>query len=176
MYEVELKVPADLVRVRERLETLDAELRGTVEQADTYFDHPDRSFAETDEALRVRRADDSAVLTYKGPKVEVASKTRQELQTAVDDPETTEALLEALGFEPVGTVEKRRERYTLHGYQVSLDAVDGVGEFVEVETAGSEAEIESLREGAEWVLQQLGLDAADQVRESYLELLLDVRE
>lgn len=176
MYEVELKVPADLGAVRDRLEALDADARGTVEQVDTYLDHPARSFAQTDEALRVRRAGDAAVLTYKGPKVDAGSKTRRELETGVDDAGAAEAVLEALGFEPVARVEKRRERYSLDGFAVTLDTVEAVGEFVEVEAEGEEAEIDELRAGAEAVLERLGLDPGDQIRTSYLELLLDASE
>jgi len=55
MYEVEVKVPADLDAVRERLADAGAGRVATVAQADTYFDAPHREFAETDEALRVRR-------------------------------------------------------------------------------------------------------------------------
>lgn len=176
MYEVEVKVPADLDAVRGRLQALDAEARGTVEQADTYYDHPDRSFAETDEALRVRRAGDSAVLTYKGPKVDATSKTRRELETAIANPEAAEALLQALDFDPVATVEKRRERYALDGYTVTLDTVENVGEFVEVEAAGQAADIDELRTGANAVLERIGLDPDDGVRAAYLELLLDASE
>lgn len=173
MYEVEVKVPADLAAVRGRLEALDAEACGTVEQSDTYYDHPARSFAQTDEALRIRREDGRAALTYKGPKVDGASKTRRELETGITDAEAARAVLEALDFEPVADVRKTRDRYELDGYVVTLDAVDGVGEFVEVEAEGEETDIEELRAGAEAVLERLGLDAADQVRASYLELLLN---
>jgi adenylate cyclase class 2 len=173
MYEVEVKVPAALEAVRERLEALDADPRGTVEQTDTYFDHPARSFAETDEALRVRREGDRSMLTYKGPKVDAASKTRRELETAIEVPQAVEGILQAMDFEPVAEVRKTRARYALDGYTVTLDAVDGVGEFVEVEAAGEEAEIDELRAGAESVLERLGLDPADGVRASYLELLLN---
>jgi len=54
MYEVEVKVPADLEAVRDRLEALEATPRGAVVQVDTYYDAPHREFAETDEALRIR--------------------------------------------------------------------------------------------------------------------------
>ncbi len=176
MYEVEVKVPADLDRVRRRLESLDAEPQGSTEQTDTYFDHPDRAFAETDEALRIRRTDSDATLTYKGPKVDDRSKTREELQTAIEDPGVATQLLEALGFEPVAVVEKRRERFLLDGVTVTLDVVSGVGEFVEAERSGERSELEELRREVEAVLERLGLDPGDQVRRSYLELLLDTQE
>lgn len=176
MYEVEVKVPADLASVRARLEHLGADRRGTTEQVDTYYDHPVRSFAATDEALRVRREDGRAALTYKGPKVDAASKTRREAETDIDDPDAADELLRGVGFEPAGEVRKTRVRFAIDDYTVTLDAVEGLGEFVEVEAAGAEAAIESLREGAYDLLERLGLDPSEQVRASYLELLRDARE
>ncbi|MFW5964707.1 MAG: class IV adenylate cyclase [Natronomonas sp.] len=175
MYEVELKVRAEHAPVRERLSELGAEPLGTVEQADTYYDHPVREFAETDEAFRIRRETHDEVaetrVTYKGPLVEAASKTREELETGVDDGDAMAGIVESLGFEPAATVEKRRERFAYGGYTVTLDSVVGLDEYVEVET---EAEtVEPARKGAEELLSELGLDAADQIRTSYLGLLLD---
>ena len=180
MYEVEVKVPADLERVRSRLTALEATEVGRVMQADTYYDAPHRSFPETDEALRLRvesrpnEADEETRITYKGPLLDTDSKSREEFETAVGDGETMDAVLTNLGFEPVATVRKERERFDLEGYTVTLDAVDDVGEFVEVETeVDREADLESAREGAFGVLERLGLDPDDQRRTSYLELLLD---
>lgn len=180
MYEVEVKVPADHGPVRERLTRLDAEPLGTVHQHDVYYDHPTRSFAETDEALRLRRestVDEAgtveATLTYKGPLVDDASKTREEVETGVVDGEALDAVLRAVGFEPAATVEKERTRYALDGYTVALDAVAGLGRFVEVEAEGEEAEVAELREGAFDICERLGLDPDDSTRASYLAMLLD---
>ena len=48
MYEVEIKVPAELDGVRDRLRAVDAERIGARRQRDTYYDAPHREFAETD--------------------------------------------------------------------------------------------------------------------------------
>jgi adenylate cyclase class 2 len=177
MYEVELKVRASHRAVRERLDALGAEGLGTVTQTDTYYDAPHRDFAETDEALRIRREehpDGSATrLTYKGPLVEAASKTRREAETAVDDAEALAAVLDGLGFTPAAVVEKERDRYALDGYAVTLDTVDGLGEFVEIDREASESAVETVREGAVERLRDLGLDPDDQIRTSYLGLLLN---
>jgi adenylate cyclase class 2 len=173
MYEVEVKVRADHGRVGEALTAAGAECVGTVTQVDTYYDHPVRDFAETDEALRLRRETDGeeeSVVTYKGPLVEAASKTRREVETGVESGDDLDTVLEAVGFEHAAVVEKERTRYELSGYTVSLDSVAGLGEFVEVET---EAEtVEPAREGAFEVLERLGLDPDEQIRTSYLGLLL----
>ncbi|WP_254809958.1 class IV adenylate cyclase [Natronosalvus amylolyticus] len=178
MYEVELKVEAVLETVRRQLEVEGATKQGTVTQEDTYYDAPHRSFSETDEALRIRRelTDETAEsrVTYKGPLLDNESKTRAEHETGVEDGETMDDVLCALGFEPVATVYKERERYALEGYTVTLDAVDDVGEYVEIEAeTESMEEIESVRMGAKRVLERLDLDPETQLRTSYLELLLE---
>jgi adenylate cyclase class 2 len=159
VYEVELKVQADHDAVREALEELDAEAIGTVEQADVYYDAPQRDFAETDEALRLRTerdrdgpgaADDgtatvrntdesppdstTGVLTYKGPLVDEESKTRREIESPVVDADGIDDVLNAVGFDVAATVEKHRERYRIDDVVVMLDSIAELGEFVEVET------------------------------------------
>ncbi|WP_430504838.1 class IV adenylate cyclase [Haloparvum sp. PAK95] len=186
MYEVELKVRADLDRVERRLEELDAADRGAKRQVDTYYDAPHRDFAETDEALRIRETtplsgegeeddsdhDASTSLTYKGPLVEAASKTREEHETTVADPAEARAIFDGLGFEPAAEVRKERHFYELDGYTVTLDDVEGAGRFVEVEREADAESLEAVRRGAADVLERLGLDAADQIRTSYLGLIL----
>lgn len=182
MYEVELKVRAAHDDLRERLREIGATPVGRIRQADTYYDAPHRDFATTDEALRIRREeridDDSAwgpdhsttKVTYKGPLVEAESKTREEFETGVDEGETLDSILRRLGFDPVATVEKTRERYEHDGYTVALDEVAGLGEFVEVET---EAEVvEPAREGAVRLLSTLDVDPDRHVTTSYLGMLL----
>jgi adenylate cyclase class 2 len=180
MYEVELKVRASHDAVRDRLDALGAERTGTVTQVDTYYDAPHRDFAETDEALRIRReecGDESTTrITYKGPLVEAASKTRQEIETGVADPDRFDDMLAALGFSPAAVVEKERERYALDGYTVTLDTVAGLGEFVEIEREAAETAVEATREGAVSHLRDLGLDPDDQIRTSYLGLLINSSE
>ncbi|QLC32663.1 class IV adenylate cyclase [Halarchaeum sp. CBA1220] len=177
MYEVEVKVPADHGDVRDALESVGAAERGTVEQADTYYDAPHRDFAETDEALRVRRVreagaeDADARITYKGPKVDSESKAREEIETGVADGADAGALFEALGFAPAATVRKTRTYYDYEEYTVVLDDVEGLGQFVEVERESED--VASAREGAFDVLRRLGLDPDDQIRTSYLGLLLE---
>jgi adenylate cyclase class 2 len=187
MYEVEVKVPADHEAVRARLEELGAERVGHVMQRDTYYDAPHRAFAETDEALRIRReagvpedggaqtADEADLtrVTYKGPLVENESKTRAEFETDVGDDRAMREILERLGFEPAAVVEKERERFAFAGYVVTLDRVSDLGEFVEVEREAGPYGIETVRDGAYDVLRELGLDPGRQIRTSYLGLLLE---
>ena len=79
--EVELKFAvADAVAVREKLNQLGAEFLAPVIQTDNYYAHPARDFAATDEALRIRRVGTASYLTYKGPKIDQMTKTREETE------------------------------------------------------------------------------------------------
>lgn len=178
MYEVELKFPADHETLRERLTEVGATARGTVVQRDTYYDAPHREFATTDEALRIRRVErDEGVesrITYKGPLVDDASKTRREHETGVDDDGSLAAALEALGFEPAATVTKRRESFSLDGVTVTLDDVEEAGQFVELEADGDvpESAVDRVRETVTETARSLGLDPDESVQTSYLEMVL----
>lgn len=114
----------------------------------------------------------TATLTYKGPLVDDVSKTREEVETGIADPDATDAILRSVGFEPAADVEKERERFACEGYTVSLDRVTSLGEFVEIEAEGDEPEVAALREGAFDLCRRLGLDPDETIRASYLSLLL----
>lgn len=173
MIEVEVKVPADHDEVGERLREIGAVRVGGRTQRDVYYSAPHRDFMETDEALRVRQEDDEAYLTYKGPKRRDGTKSRKEVEVEVGSAGTMDQVLESLGFREYGVVEKQRMVYELGDYEVVLDDVEGLGEYVEVETEAGEMDYGEARDGALDLLERLGLDPRDSVRTSYLELLVD---
>lgn len=181
MYELEYKVRADHAAAKSQLQRLDATDVGVVTQRDTYFDAPHRDFAATDEALRIRietHADTTeAIVTYKGPPLETTAKTREERETVVRDPSELTAIFEQLGFEPAATVEKRRHRYRVDEFTITLDSVTGVGDFLELEAATeSETDLDALDQRASEVLTQLGSTPEEHIDRSYLGLVLDQRE
>jgi adenylate cyclase class 2 len=180
VYEVEIKLRAAHGTVRERLAATDATREGRRTQRDVYYDAPHREFAATDEALRIRHESaeggETVVLTYKGARVEGAGKSRPEHETAVGDGDAAAAVLEGLGFEPAATVEKEREVWRWGEETVVLDAVAGLGEFVEVEREAPEERVETAHEATRERLRELGLDPGEGITTSYLGLLLDARE
>ena len=172
MIEVEVKVRAPHTEVEGRLEELGAVRVADKTQKDTYFAAPHRDFAQTDEALRVRHEDGEAYMTYKGPKLDEETKTREEHETQVGDAEEARSIFESLGFEEFGTVKKQRTVYEFDGATVTLDDVECLGEFVEVELeAEGDAETEGARKSILKTLESLDLDPDDSVRDSYLEIL-----
>src|SRR5512138_448050 len=135
MLEVELKVKvAAFGPIRQALARKKAESLGTVHEHDIYYNAPHRDFGMTDEAVRVRYTDDHAVVTYKGPKIKkFGLKAREELNCAVESGGTFETMLDRLGFRKTLEVNKWRETFRLGTASVSLDSVDGLGTFAEIE-------------------------------------------
>jgi adenylate cyclase class 2 len=170
MLEIEVKSPCDDLRqVEKLLVEKGARLTCRRKQIDIYMSHPTRDFGNTDEALRIRKEADAGSLTYKGPKIDKDTKSREELKINVPDTETLLAIFHKLGFKESGRVEKLRTMYSIRGVIVCLDSVSDLGDFVE-----SEYEGEDLKAGKEAILalmHELGLKGNE--RRSYLELLLD---
>jgi adenylate cyclase class 2 len=179
-FEVEQKFPVtDVAAIEKQLGESGGESNPPIRQIDRYFAHPSRDFAQTDEALRIRQVGTRNFITYKGPKIDAMTKTRREIELALQEgqgeAESWEQLLQALGFSPVARVCKTRRKYKLTWQEsevaIALDDVDELGKFVELELV---CEADSLDEARGRILSladHLGLSGAE--RRSYLELLLD---
>jgi adenylate cyclase class 2 len=173
--EVEAKaVCDDLGAIKSRIRDLGARFLWKGTQKDMYFNHPARDFARTDEALRIREVGEKAYLTYKGPKMDELTKTREEIAISVDKPENLLEILKKLGFREVRTVTKNREKYQLDELTVCLDSVEGLGDFVELEATCDPNDSERIDELRNRILNTLKeWNLTKIVRKSYLELLLE---
>ena len=184
-FEVDLKLRvSDLVLAEATLLKMGAESLNSEVQSDVYFNHPCRSFEETDEAVRIRSrtiesghvaasAHPLAELTYKGPKVDSKTKTRVEYSVGVDDPVRMTEVLRSIGFREVATVVKNRRFLRIDETTISMDDVKGVGSFIEFEViATGKEEMVRARERLLSLVRELGFSPEDSVRESYLELYL----
>lgn len=176
--EVEMKFPIDdPAAVGARLAEAGIVLGEPVAQIDEYFQHPSRDFAATDEAFRLRRIADAAFVTYKGPKLDAQTKTREEIEVPLapgSEPwEQFTAMLLHLGFLPAGTVvkERRTGRAFNHGREIEVawDAIVLLGEFLELEVVAEADEADAARDAVQALAASLGLTHSE--RRSYLELL-----
>lgn len=183
MLEVEMKCPvSDFAAVEGRLAEWGARAAPAREDADAYFNAPDRDFARTDEALRLRRIGPTNYVTYKGPKRDAQTKTRTEVEVPLAEgdraAEDFARLLTHLGYRPTAIVRKRRVVYHLArgGYdlEVCLDEAEEVGRFVELEIQAPEEALESARGVLLETAKELGLTTSE--RRSYLEMLLEKRQ
>jgi len=177
-YEVEMKFPvADMAALEGRLAAIGASVSSLQSEEDVYFAHPARDFARTDEALRIRRKGETNFLTYKGPKIDAATKTRREidlpLPSGEDAARAWTELLHALGFAEAGEVRKRRRKAHVdwqgRRVEVSLDEVEHLGAFAELELIVAEDDLEAAKSCILSLAKPLGLEGSE--RRSYLELL-----
>ncbi|HEV3164408.1 MAG TPA: class IV adenylate cyclase [Isosphaeraceae bacterium] len=177
--EVKFRV-ANLEPLRAQLRASGAAPGAMSTQIDTYLSHPDRDFAETDEALRIRSGSVANFLTYKGPKWGGPTKTREEVEIAFEagpEPSGRLALLfDRLGFKTIAVIAKNRTQFHVdasgRALQVALDEARDLGAFVEVETlAENEADVAAAQEAVLKLAQQLGLSEVEP--RSYLRMALE---
>jgi adenylate cyclase class 2 len=149
---------------RERLRGLGAVLvRERHFEENVLFDDAAGSLRLGGTVLRLRQTPHGGVLTFKGPReVEAGIKSREERETAVDDPEQVRAILRNLGYKPVFRYQKYRESWSYRGQEIEVDETP-IGAFLE---------IEGDAEGIAVVARELGYSPADYVAESYVGLFM----
>ena len=168
----------DFVQIHQTLLDLGATFQAPVRQVDRYFRHPQRDFAQTDEALRLRRVGEKNCITYKGPKIDRETKTRREIELALEPGEQVFAawseLLEILGFWQSLEVPKQRtpgdlmwEGAVVH---LALDYVAELGHFLELEIVAEESDLAAAKARLLGLAKKLGLKQVE--RRGYIDLLL----
>lgn len=179
-YEVELKFRVtDAVALRQLLAGMGVEFGAIEVQTDQYFQHPARSFVETDEALRLRTIGDQTTLTYKGPVVDRRTKTRLELEVPLHpgpaSADMMSLVLQHLSFPPVREVRKARCSGQIdwqgHSVTCSWDEVPQIGTFVELELVTDAEGRATAQQAILSLAEHCGLTT--QELRSYLQMTLD---
>ncbi len=179
MLEIEQKFRApDAAALQAALKRLGASGPERHAESDRYFNAPDRDFARTGEAFRIRSVGERNLFTFKGPKSSGPVKIRPEME--VDLPPGADAadrhgeLLGLLGYRYVATVKKVRESYALtwkgRKFTICLDDVEGLGRYAEVETLAEEKESAAAATAVAQLAAELGLTRPEP--RSYLGMFL----
>lgn len=179
MIEVEIKLPiADAETVEMKLQKLGFQKENLMRESDIYLNSMDYDLREKDMALRIRNCENlstgetQAVLTYKGPKLDHISMTRQELETEVADANVCQEILKGIGYTQIYPVCKLRQYYQKEKITACVDRVERLGDFLELEILtnnenGREKALKQLNE----VLEKLGYRMEDTICSSYLSML-----
>ena len=179
MLEIEMKCPvSDFDSIQRQMMRWQAAVQPPIEEADHYFNAPDRDFARTDEAFRLRCIGAQNRVTYKGPKQGGPTKTRTEIEIGLEPgPQAAESfcrLVQHLGYRPTAVVKKRRVCYDFErdgfALQACCDEVESLGRFVEIEIVAEPAQRQRAQEILLQVVRELGLPASEP--KSYLEMVL----
>jgi adenylate cyclase, class 2 len=178
-WEVEQKFPlTDQPAIATKLASLGVKFGPPIHQIDHYLNHPARNFAATDEALRVRQVGEQNFITYKGPKIDLTTKTRREIElplpTGQQMAEHFLELLAALGFRPVATVRKVRKLghcpWMEHAVEIAWDEVDALGAYLELEISADDKTLAAATAALKSFADHLGIGPGE--TRSYLELQL----
>ena len=188
VWEVEQKyVVSDEAALRTRLAEAGYVLTGRETNSDIYFQHPCRDLRESGEAFRLRTTDSGCCVTYKGQRLPGAVKTRPEIELHIDAQQQSSwlELLQCLGFVPLPEVRKQRATFDHPAgaaatdepklpIQVTLDHVDQLGTFAELESLASSAD--QLPQASQQICQLASLLGLDSVQpKSYLTLMLELQ-
>ena len=179
MIEVEVKIPlTDRIRIEEKLQNSEFRKDCGYRETDTYFNSRFYNIREMDQALRIRSCENlltgerESFITYKGSKLDAVSMTRKELETSVGNADICREILESLGFYALAEVRKVRQYYRSGMITVCLDQVEGLGDFLELESlVEDESDRERALEQLYSILNELGLKKNDTIQTSYLSML-----
>jgi len=99
-------------------------------------------FRDKHKFVRLRENKNGAILTYK----QHMSKGRginqiddvDEIETKVDDPQSTKLLLDKIGLDPFRVQEKYRHSFIFNGTQIEIDTWPKIPTYVEIESSSEE--------------------------------------
>ena len=173
MREIEIKLKVkDLDVLEKRLEDSGCIFSESIEQHDVvYSTGPDTGarFCEAKEghiAIRIRRQNNIAEFTLKQQKSNEMDNI--EYETEVKNPEAIDGILRVLGWKPQIEVKKTRKKGKLGEYEVCLDKVERLGDYVEVEKmAEDEADPEKIRDELFKAIEPFGLTKDDEETKGY---------
>jgi adenylate cyclase class 2 len=82
-----------------------------------------------------------------------------EFETRIEDIHAAEKILEALEFNNIITVDKLRKIWTFGDYEIALDSIKNLGDFVEIEYIGSDDKIDPKKVTDEMIkfLKEIGV-------------------
>ena len=171
MRNLELKArDPDPARSLEVAVALGAEDRGVIGQRDTYF-----SRARGRLKLREQEPGGAELIAYERADAADARPSDYRIVPVPNAGSLREALDAALGTLVV--VVKRRRLLIWEGVRIHLDAVEGLGDYLELEAvAAPESDPMTERRKLDRLRAHLAIDDAALVAESYSDLLLDLPE
>jgi len=176
LIEVEVKASIkDFQEMKEKLKEINAIKVSKEIQEDIYFEREDIGFARNDMALRIREIKENqrtnTVITYKGPKIDNKTKTREEIELKVEDKDKLKRILERLRFVESGLVKKTREIFKFDDMIISLDDVEGLSPYMEIEIdLKDDSDYQPSIDKIYSLFEKLGVTDGFE-RTSYLELL-----
>ncbi len=125
-------------------------------QADEYFSPAHKNFLgvrPVAEWLRLRDANGKYSINYKNWHFDENGKSYycDEFETEIESIDKLKKILSVLNFKSIAIVDKLRKIWTYKDYEIAIDSVKNLGDFVEVEYVGKNEKIDPKKITAEMI-------------------------
>ncbi len=138
--DIEIEIHVQIENIKPLLQFLKtkAKLKYKQHQVDEYFTPHHRDFTLQQpicEWLRLRKTDQGSSIAYKNwhPDSQGEGHHCDEYETSITNLSQLKKIFKALNFRSLVKVDKQRDMWTYKNYEISIDKVRGLGEFVEIE-------------------------------------------
>ena len=143
MTDVEIEIQVNIENSKPLLAFLEknADFKSEKHQIDEYFSPTHRNFTEVrpvKEWLRLRDSGNKYSITYKNWHYDESGRSHScdEYETEIEGLDQLKKILNVLDFKPVVRVDKLRKIWIYKDYEVAVDSVKRLGDFVEIEYIG----------------------------------------
>ena len=150
------------------------ELIHSSHQIDTYYDNKYKSFIKDPEHiydwLRIREENDNITFNYKHwlPEGEVIRTYCEENELNISSPEEMKKILCNLGFEVLIVVDKVRNSWKYEEYEISIDTVKNLGDYIEIEYKGTEnTNISDIIKNLNTILEKINANIGEEDHGGY---------
>jgi adenylate cyclase class 2 len=146
---IEIEIQVNIENPKPLIEFLEksGEVRSEKHQVDEYFSPAHRDFLgirPVKEWLRLRDADGKYSINYKNWNFDENGKSHycDEFETKIEGIDQVRKILSALNFKSVVVVDKLRKIWIYKDYEVAIDSVRSLGDFVEIEYIGKDEKVD----------------------------------
>lgn len=174
MKDVEIEIQVSIENSKPLVEFLEknADFQKESHQIDEYFSPTHRNFTEVrpvKEWLRLRDSGGKYSINYKNWHYDESSKSHycDEYETKIEDLTQLRKILDVLNFKPLVKVDKVRKIWTHKNYEIAVDLVKGLGDFVEIEYIGKEEKVDPKKITEEMVNFLKGVGCG-QIKRNYV--------
>ena len=143
MENTEIEIQVNIENSKSLIDFLkkNAEFKSENHQIDEYFSPAHRNFIEVRPAkewLRLRNSDGKYSINYKNWLLNKDGKSYHcdEYETEIEDLSKLKNIFNVLNFKHLVTVDKIRKIWVYKNYEVAVDSVKNLGDFVEIEYLG----------------------------------------
>ena len=182
---IEIEIQVKIERPKTLIEFLEKNsvFLSEKQQIDEYFSPAHRDFLgirPVAEWLRLRQSDKEYSINYKNWHFDKNGKSNycDELETKIGDINQVRKILSALDFKSIVIVDKLRKIWTYKDYEIAVDSVKKLGDFVEIEYIGNDKNADPEKVAKEMIsfLKELGCGKIKRNYVGYPFLLLFPKE